>query len=133
VRDNRDVAVRLIAQRDATARREFRSVVSIHVALGSRLAGRSGCDYNVITMPTKTRIVRIGNSQGIRVPRALLEQAELPEEVELQAQPGRLIVRAARRPRAGWADAARVMHERGHDALLDPATPTRFERDAWTW
>lgn len=84
-------------------------------------------------MPTKTRIVRIGNSQGIRVPRALLEQAELPDEVELQAQPGRLIVRAARRPRAGWAHAARAMHERGDDALLDEATPTRFEQEEWTW
>lgn len=84
-------------------------------------------------MATRTRIVRIGNSQGIRVPRALLEQAELPEEVELQAQPGRLIVRAAHRPRAGWAEAARTMHERGDDRLLDPATRTRFELDEWTW
>jgi antitoxin MazE len=84
-------------------------------------------------MPTKTRIVRIGNSRGIRVPRALLEQAELPEEVELHAQPGRLIVRAARRPRAGWAEAARAMHKRGEDALLEAPTSTRFDQDAWTW
>ncbi|MGH9147377.1 MAG: AbrB/MazE/SpoVT family DNA-binding domain-containing protein [Vicinamibacterales bacterium] len=84
-------------------------------------------------MATKTRIVRIGNSQGIRVPRALLEQAELPEEVELQAQPGRLIVRAARRPRAGWADAARRMHERAQDGLLDEPTATEFEQEEWTW
>lgn len=84
-------------------------------------------------MPTKTRIVRIGNSQGIRVPRALLEQADLPEEVELQAQPGRLIVRAARRPRAGWADAARVMRDRGDDVLLDESTATQFDQDEWSW
>ena len=84
-------------------------------------------------MATKTRIVRIGNSQGIRVPRALLDQAELPEEVELLAQPGRLIVRAARQPRAGWAEAAREMHARGEDALFDAPTGTRFELDEWTW
>ena len=84
-------------------------------------------------MATKTRIVRIGNSQGIRIPRALLEQADLPEEVELQAQPGRLVVRAARRPRAGWADAARAMHERGQDGLLERGTPTRFDEEEWTW
>ncbi len=84
-------------------------------------------------MPTKARIIRIGNSQGIRVPRTLLEQAELTEEVELQAQPGRLIVRAARRPRAGWAEAARIMRERAHDQLLDQPTPTRFEEEDWTW
>jgi len=77
--------------------------------------------------------VRIGNSQGIRIPRALLEQAELPEELELHAQPGRLLIRAARRPRAGWAEAAKAMRARSHDTLLDPPTPTRFERDDWTW
>lgn len=77
--------------------------------------------------------MRIGNSQGIRVPRALLEQAELPDEVELQAHPGRLIVRAARRPRAGWAEAARAMRERGEDSLLDAPTSTRFDRDEWGW
>ena len=91
-------------------------------------------DYNVVTtVALKTRIVRIGNSQGIRVPRALLEQAELPEEVELHAQPGRLIVRAARRTRKGWAEAARGMHGRGEDALLDEPASTRFDRDEWTW
>ena len=84
-------------------------------------------------MATKTRIVRIGNSQGIRVPRALLDQAELPEEVELLAQPGRLIVRAARRARAGWVEAARTMRARGEDALLDAPTSTRFDQDEWTW
>jgi antitoxin MazE len=84
-------------------------------------------------MATRTRVVRIGNSRGIRVPRALLEQADLPEEVELLAQPGRLIVRAARRPRAGWADAARQMREHRDDQLLDAATPTRFDEKEWTW
>ena len=77
--------------------------------------------------------MRIGNSQGIRVPRALLEQARLGDEVELQAQPGRLIVRAARKPRAGWAQAAQAMRERNDDRLSDAPTATRFDRDEWTW
>jgi antitoxin component of MazEF toxin-antitoxin module len=38
-------------------------------------------------MTTRTRIVRIGNSRGIWVPKILLEQADLPEEVELRAEP----------------------------------------------
>ena len=84
-------------------------------------------------MATKARIIRIGNSQGIRLPRALLEQADLGEEVELQAQPGRLIVRAARRPRAEWARAAQTMHERNDDQLLDQPTPNRFDEEDWTW
>ena len=84
-------------------------------------------------MPTKTRIVKIGNSRGIRVPKVLLDQAQLPDEVELHAEPGRLVVQATRRPRTGWAKAARAMRERAHDALLDEPTPTRFDREEWEW
>ena len=84
-------------------------------------------------MPTKTRIVRIGNSRGIRVPKVLLDQAQLPDEVELHAEPGRLVVQGVRRPRTGWAEAARTMAEARHDGLLDPPSPTRFDREAWEW
>jgi antitoxin MazE len=84
-------------------------------------------------MTTKTRIVQIGNSRGIRVPKMLLDQADLPEEVELRAEPGRLVVSAATRPRAGWAAKARSMHQRGDDVLLDDATATRFDTAEWRW
>ena len=84
-------------------------------------------------MIAKTRIVRIGNSRGIRVPKLLLELAQLPEEVELQAEHGRLVVRAARGPRGGWAEAAQAMHRRGDDQLLDPQTSTRFDDKDWQW
>ena len=84
-------------------------------------------------MIAKARIVRIGNSRGIRVPKMLLEQAQLPAEVELQAEHGRLVVRAARGPRAGWAEAAQAMHRRGDDQLLDAPTPTHFDDNDWQW
>ncbi len=84
-------------------------------------------------MPITTRIVQIGNSRGIRVPKAVLEQADLPEEVELQAEPGRLLVTAARKPRSGWADAAKAMHTSGDDELLDQMPPNVFDDEAWEW
>ena len=84
-------------------------------------------------MIAKTRIVQIGNSRGIRVPKVLLDHAQLPDDVELQAENGRLIVRAARGPRAGWAAAAKVMHARGDDQLLDATTANRFDEKEWRW
>jgi antitoxin MazE len=84
-------------------------------------------------MATKARIVRIGNSRGIRIPRALLVEADLPEEVELHAEPGRLVVQGARHPRSGWAAAAKRMRARGDDRPLDASTPTRFDREEWEW
>ncbi len=84
-------------------------------------------------MTTTTRIVRIGNSRGIRVPKVLLELADLPAEVELQAEPGRLVVTAARAPRTGWADAARLMRTSGDDRLLDEPHSSAFDVREWEW
>lgn len=84
-------------------------------------------------MIVKARIVRIGNSRGIRVPKSMLDQAQLPVDVELQAEPGRLIVRAAQGPRSGWAAAAKAMRAHDADRLLDAATKTRFDDEEWEW
>ena len=81
----------------------------------------------------KSRIVQIGNSRGIRLPKVLLEEAQLPEEVDLEAEPGRIVIRRGSRPRAGWAAAARRMREQDEDRLLDPTTPTRFDEKEWKW
>jgi antitoxin MazE len=81
----------------------------------------------------KSRIVRIGNSQGIRIPKPLLEQAGLEGEVELHAEHGRIVIAAVRAPRAGWAAAAQAMHERNEDQLLDPDTATHFDAEEGEW
>lgn len=81
----------------------------------------------------KTRIVRIGNSQGIRIPKLLLEQTGLSGEVEIDAQNGSLIIKPSARPRAGWAAAFQQMARRGDDALLDEDTPTTWDKDDWEW
>lgn len=84
-------------------------------------------------MTVTTRIVRIGNSRGFRVPKVLLDRADLPDEVQLLAEPGRLVVTAAQTPRAGWADAAKQMHTSGDDQLLDPTHANAFDEKEWTW
>ena len=81
----------------------------------------------------KAHIVRIGNSRGIRLPKTLLQEAQLDDEVELQAEPGRILISKTSKPRAGWAEAARRMWERDEDRLLDPPTPTRFDKEEWKW
>jgi antitoxin MazE len=83
----------------------------------------------------KTHIVRIGNSRGIRIPKALLEQTGLSGEVEIRAQNGSLVIKPARKPRAGWAAAFEKMAEHGDDALLDQVVPslTRWDEEEWEW
>ncbi|CUS34769.1 AbrB/MazE/SpoVT family DNA-binding domain-containing protein [Candidatus Nitrospira nitrificans] len=81
----------------------------------------------------KAHIVRIGNSKGIRLPKTLLQEAQLEDEVELQAEPGRILISKSAQPRAGWTDAARRMRAQGEDGLLDPPTATRFDKEDWKW
>ena len=81
----------------------------------------------------KARLVQIGNSRGIRLPKTVLAEAHLEDEVELKAEPGCIVIRSARRPRAGWAEAAQQMRKRGEDQLLDRPVSTRFDREDWKW
>ena len=81
----------------------------------------------------KAHIVRIGNSKGIRLPKMLLQEAQLEDEVELQAEPGRILISRTAQPRTGWAEAALRMHAQGEDRLLDPPTATQFDKEEWKW
>jgi antitoxin MazE len=81
----------------------------------------------------KSRLVRIGNSRGVRLPKAIIAQAGLTDEVELDVRDGAIIIARATAARSGWADAARQMRQRDDDLLLDPAVPTLFDEKEWNW
>ena len=83
----------------------------------------------------KTRIVPIGNSQGLRLPRPLLEAAGFTTdaEVDVEARAGELVVRPLHGARAGWAAAFARMATAGDDALLDAPVETDFDRTEWQW
>lgn len=81
----------------------------------------------------KTKIVRIGNSRGVRIPKPLLEQAGLENEVFLRVVEDRIVIEAAHRPRTGWNEAARILHERREAGLLDEVVLTDFDESEWVW
>jgi len=81
----------------------------------------------------KARLVRIGNSRGVRLPKPLIEEARLKEEVQLRVRDGAVIITSPKRPRAGWAEAARQARARDEDRLLDEPIPTEFDKKEWRW
>jgi antitoxin MazE len=82
----------------------------------------------------KTRIVSIGNSQGIRIPKLLLEQTGLSGEVEISAEGRALRIHPVKRPRASWDAAFQEMARRGDDVLLDDAPCTSaWDEGEWEW
>jgi antitoxin MazE len=82
----------------------------------------------------KLQIVRIGNSLGIRIPKALLEQCGFKDTVTVKVEDHNLILSADKNPREGWKAAFKKMAERGDDQLLDSdQIDSAFDKEEWEW
>ncbi|MUL35654.1 AbrB/MazE/SpoVT family DNA-binding domain-containing protein [Gloeocapsopsis dulcis] len=81
----------------------------------------------------KTRVVKIGNSQGIRIPKTLLEQSGISTDVEIELQENYLVIRSASRSRLGWDEAFAAMAEQKGDRLLDDVSTTEWDQAEWEW
>ncbi len=85
-------------------------------------------------MTVKTKIIKIGNSQGIRIPKSLLEQLDFSGEVEIDIQDNQLVLRPISPARKNWDAAFAKMAERGDDRLPDNALPaTEWDETEWEW
>jgi len=82
----------------------------------------------------KVRLVRIGNSRGIRIPKPILEQVGLQGVIGLRVESERLVIAPARLPRAGWEEVFHAAGTSAHDELLlDALPPNEFDRKDWRW
>lgn len=82
----------------------------------------------------KVKLVRIGNSRGIRIPKAVLEQCGLQEVAELRVERGHLVIAREHRPRQGWEEAFLAAGSSSDDELMLEALPdSAFDREDWRW
>ena len=80
-----------------------------------------------------TRIVKIGNSRGVRLPKLLIEQMGFGDDVEILVQRGQLVLRPAVHSRRGWEEQFAAMAKQGDDTLLDEPVSTQWDRSEWKW
>lgn len=87
------------------------------------------CNYIVITM--KLSVVKIGNSKGIRIPKAVLEECHIEDEVDLLINNNKLIVVPLKsKPREGWEKQFKTMSSNKDDKLL---IPDSIDLSDWEW
>ncbi len=85
-------------------------------------------------MAYRTRLVRIGNSRGVRFAKPWLERTGITDEVEIEVFDDRLVIHAVREPRAGWDVAFAQMAGSGDDTLFDSDLPeSDWDRSEWRW
>jgi len=70
----------------------------------------------------RTAIRKIGNSQGVLIPKPMLAETGLDVEVDISVENGTIVLRPIRdhQPRAGWADAAHEIAAQGDDVPVWP-------------
>ena len=80
-------------------------------------------------------LVRIGNSRGIRIPKAIIDQCGFGETVDLRVERNLLVIAAERPPREGWAATIRQAVEASEEdqLLLNAVAPNEFDRNEWQW
>jgi antitoxin MazE len=83
----------------------------------------------------RARVVKIGNSQGIRIPKPLLEQTGIADDVEIEIEENQIIIRPVSHPRKGWDKAFTAMAEKGDDALVDgdENISHAWDEKEWQW
>ena len=83
----------------------------------------------------RARVVKIGNSQGIRIPKPLLEQTGIMDDVELEVEKNQIIIRPVANPRADWNDAFKSMSDKGDDRLIigDENISHSWDEEEWQW
>lgn len=68
-----------------------------------------------------TTLRKLGNSQGVIIPKPLLAQVGLTHQAEMSVQNGAIVLRPARRaPRQGWADASRAIADDADEGMVWP-------------
>lgn len=80
----------------------------------------------------KAQIIRIGNSQGVRIPKTLIQDGKLSGEVELELHEDGILIRSLQKPRANWDAAFKAAADADDDHPVSE-TRTAFEAKEWQW
>ena len=84
----------------------------------------------------RTKIIKIGNSHDLRIPKVLLQEYELYDTVELERGFNSIIIKPVKsKVRRNWAQAFKNMSQNNDDVLIGNDIMGRniFDRDEWEW
>jgi antitoxin MazE len=82
----------------------------------------------------RSRIIKIGNSQGLRIPKPVLDQTGIRDDVEIEVEKDQIIIRPVKNVRDGWDAAFRIMREKNDDEpIIDDNISHLWDEEEWKW
>ena len=83
-----------------------------------------------------TKVIKIGNSRGIRIPKSIIDQSGIKNEVELEVKDDKIIIKSLSQIRQNWNLAFHKMAKNKDDQLLDEKSivnQSSWDDEEWTW
>lgn len=81
----------------------------------------------------KVNIIPIGNSRGIRLPKAIIEQCHIGKQVDLRVDDDNIIIKSLhKKPRNNWDAAFKKMHHNRDDRLVMNDN-LDLDMESWEW
>ena len=82
----------------------------------------------------RTEIIKIENSQDVRISKVLIDESGLSGEVKIRLRHSSIVIEKADHPRSGWDKSFREMAQASDHALLDSDTvESSFDAEEWEW
>jgi len=82
----------------------------------------------------RARVIKIGNSQGLRIPKPILDQTGILDDVEIEVKENQIIIRPIKKVREGWDAAFKMMGEAGDDeSIIDENILHSWDEEEWQW
>ena len=82
----------------------------------------------------RARVIKIGNSQGLRIPKPILDQTGILDDVEIEVEENQIIIRPIKNVREGWDAAFKMMRKVGDDeSIIDENISHSWDEEEWQW
>lgn len=79
----------------------------------------------------KVKIIQIGNSQGIRIPKKMLEESGIVDEADLEICTEGILLRNVQKPRSNWETLFAAGDE--DEETIDMNVNSTFDSKQWQW
>lgn len=80
----------------------------------------------------KAKLIKIGNSNGLLLSKAIIEQVKLTDEVELKVTNEGLLISPISSRRKGWEEQFKKAGKKNNKLILGEIE-NDFDKKEWTW
>ncbi|MDH5721048.1 MAG: AbrB/MazE/SpoVT family DNA-binding domain-containing protein [Spirochaetia bacterium] len=81
----------------------------------------------------KTKLVDIGNSKGVRIPKSFIEKCRLENELDIDIVEDSIVIKkSSPNVRNRWSDSFKEMNKNDDDISLVENLSDKFDND-WEW